>query len=500
MIAMVARPSALLALMMAVSYCPAQTQPIQQGAGRRIDLRITGRLTDARELPIAGAAIGLARWDATVWQPLARSSATGSFELRVGLQAGAYKVIAAFGRFVIARKEVKVVNSAGRILQIYLRPSDDEARSDEPPDTTPITGLLPPGSFPEMQGGEPVRSGVPAAGGGGGGGGGPGSANQELVNVFYITNRAPVAGVAAVYSDHPLVQMETSYGVCTVSIPPVHQPGQVERPSIFRIRKVEDVNKYIVITARELIPGEGAFQQRLHQAFRESGSEAFLFIHGYNVGFDDAVRRTAQLFRDLKFDGVPILFSWPGQDAWWRYPAAEDVVDLSARQLEEFLLHTLAHERVKAVNVIAHSMGNRILMTALDRLALRNVNTAFNNIVMAAPDINVADFNAVSGILRRSAKRTTIYSSSRDLALQFSKAFHSYARLGEAPPVRLVPGIDTIDASAIRQDLLGHSYFGDSGSVIHDLVLLLKTGLSPQARLLQPASLGAMQYWRVPGE
>jgi esterase/lipase superfamily enzyme len=230
---------------------------------------------------------------------------------------------------------------------------------------------------------------------------------------------------------------------------------------------------------------------------KESGSEAFLFIHGYNVEFDDAVLRTAQLFRDLEFNGVPILFSWPAQNAWWRYPAAEDAVGDSSRKLEEFISELLSRQKLTAVNVVAHSMGNRVLEGALDRLTLRKVNPGFKNVVMAAPDINIADLDNVSAILRASTAHATVYASSKDVALLASKAFHSYPRLGEAPPPRVAKGIDTVDASAIRQDLLGHSYFADSGTVIRDLFLLLKQGLGPQARFLDQ-SAGAPRYWVIP--
>jgi hypothetical protein len=44
-----------------------------------------------------------------------------------------------------------------------------------------------------------------------------------------------------------------------------------------------------------------------------------------------------------------------------------------------------------------------------------------------------------------------------------------------------------VDASAIKPDLLGHSYFGDSATVLHDLFWLMKPGFDPEARLLRPA-------------
>ena len=395
----------------------AQERKIQQGTGPWINVRVAGRLTDFETVPIADAMVGLARFDATVWQPLARTSATGDFELRVQLEPGDYRVIAAFGRYEVATGQCRIQAGIKHTLEVNLVAPAGSAKSDQPPITAPPVGMLPTGRFqkPEVYNAAVTSIRTISS---------PG--NQEFVNVFYVTNRATVVGQPGQYVDGPVSKLNTSYGICKVSIPPTHKIGQLERPSIWRFERVENIAWHIVITNRELVQGDVAFQSKLHLAFQESGSEAFIFIHGYNVAFDDAVRRTAQLFRDLRFGGVPILFSWPAQNAWWRYPAAEDVVDVSSRQLEEFLLQTLANQKLTAVNVIAHSMGNRILTAALERLSLRRVNAQFNNIVMAAPDLNIADFGEVSGILRSSAARTTIYSSSRDVALLVSKSFHSY--------------------------------------------------------------------------
>ena len=41
--------------------------------------------------------------------------------------------------------------------------------------------------------------------------------------------------------------------------------------------------------------------------------EVFVFVHGYNVTFEGAAQRTAQIAYDLKFSGAPIFYSWPSQ-------------------------------------------------------------------------------------------------------------------------------------------------------------------------------------------
>jgi esterase/lipase superfamily enzyme len=485
---------AVLLLASTSSQTVAQGQRLlQRGRQQTVSVHIVGTLDDDQGSPISGARIGLALWSGTAWQPITVSSKTGAYEVRTRLQRGTYRVIAAFGRYELTSSFFEARDN--RNMRIDLVPDRDTAKSDYPPTETPPVAMLPEGSFPPsppppiLPAPPPPPPPPPPAN--------PG--NQEYVTVFYFTNREILASQPGRFAEYASSTGTTRYGTCTVSIPPTHEPGKIERPEIWRFERVEDVNKHIVITREEVLPGEQAFRARLHQAFGQSVSEAFLFVHGYNVEFDDAVRRTAQLFRDLKFNGVPILFSWPGQDAWWRYPAAEDAVDASARVLEQFIVNTLATEKLSAVNVIAHSLGNRVLTRALEDLALRRANAQFNDIVLAAPDVNVVDFDAISKVLRSSSKRATIYSSSRDVALQISKEFHSYARLGEAPPQVLSSQIDTIDTSAIPQDdILGHSYFGDSSTVLRDIFLLVMSGLDPAKRFLEPRVHGGYQYWAVP--
>ena len=49
------------------------------------------------------------------------------------------------------------------------------------------------------------------------------------------------------------------------------------------------------------------------QMQRAARDDAFLFIHGYNVTFEGAARRTAQMAYDLGFNGAAVFYSWPSQ-------------------------------------------------------------------------------------------------------------------------------------------------------------------------------------------
>ena len=48
-----------------------------------------------------------------------------------------------------------------------------------------------------------------------------------------------------------------------------------------------------------------------------------------------------------------------------------------------------------------------------------------------------------------------------------------YLRAGDANHILVTTGIDTIDASAVDTSFTGHSYFGESRSVVSDITYLL---------------------------
>jgi len=80
----------------------------------------------------------------------------------------------------------------------------------------------------------------------------------------------------------------------------------------------------------------------------------------------------------------------------------------------------------------------------------------------------------------------TLYVSSNDWALHASKkAYNKYQRLGDANPTPVVvAGIDTIDASGVQTDFVGHSYCLGYRSIVGDLFYLIHQDLRATARNL----------------
>jgi esterase/lipase superfamily enzyme len=145
-------------------------------------------------------------------------------------------------------------------------------------------------------------------------------------------------------------------------------------------------------------------------------------------------------------------------------------------------------------------MGNRPVVSALREMALAPLNGQrphFRQIVLTAPDIDVDTFRQLANNLRSAADRITLYASSNDLALQLSKKYQKYQRLGDSvPDVVVLPDIDTIDVSRVDTSFLGHSYFGDNRTVLTDIFAVIRNGLAPSERSgLRPAGEPTHRWW-----
>ena len=71
---------------------------------------------------------------------------------------------------------------------------------------------------------------------------------------------------------------------------------------------------------------------------------------------DDAAPRTAQLACDLKFLGVPILYSWASANDPRRYSKDEDTVGLTVKRLTAFLsklIQSSGAEQIATLSLIA---------------------------------------------------------------------------------------------------------------------------------------------------
>ncbi len=256
----------------------------------------------------------------------------------------------------------------------------------------------------------------------------------SVVPVMYATDRARLTGEAGVV-DYSGERGDLALGLAEVSIPDDHRMGEIERPSLWRLQFREDPTKHIVVLSVTVMPAAN-FVARARQFVAEGRNSILLFVHGYNVGFKDAIARTAQITFDLHFEGVAALYSWPSEDSAPKYVVDETNIAWSRPRFAQFL--SLLQQQVGAttLHIVAHSMGNRLVTEVLATLALQpaSVHAALGQVVFAAPDVDTATFKDLAGAFGRKAERFTLYASSRDKALIASKVVHKYPRAGDLGP------------------------------------------------------------------
>jgi esterase/lipase superfamily enzyme len=335
---------------------------------------------------------------------------------------------------------------------------------------------------------------------------------QPLVKVFFATDRRHASGngPSNYFGSDWLKEGEQDdnlfTGFVTVSIPPVHKEGKVERPFKWWIIEFsEDPKKHFVLTELKIEKANdfyGALRNEYGRREPEKRS-AMVFIHGFNVPFDEAAYSTAQLAYDLDFEGVPLMYSWPSQGKLLAYEGDQEAAEWSSPHLQTFLERVARESGALRIHVIAHSMGNRPLAHALAALGHQpDIQPLFDNVIMAAPDVNTSTFTQLWPDIKKAAKRFTLYASSDDRALlasRKSKGGTNFNRLGEGGPnIVVISGLDTVDASGIDTSLLGHSYLDTCKKVMDDLQLLLAKGWTPLQRKLRDRQKDGLAYWEFP--
>lgn len=313
---------------------------------------------------------------------------------------------------------------------------------------------------------------------------------------FFAAKQLSVHPVQALVTYNHRVSDKVEYGKCTVTIPPNHQAGMVEAPMLLKGQFISDPNKHIVLDKIHEMTQE-QFLADLKDVQARKGKNLLVFIHGYNVSFEDAAKRTAQMQFDLKFPGASIFYSWPSQANWYGYKSDKERIEMSVGQIRNFLEDLAKRSGADTINLVAHSMGNVGLTAALKDIQTPDGNPIFNQVVLAAPDIDAETFKKdIARHIVTKAKRMTLYTSKTDLALIASRYFNNGSRLGDSGlEVVTYPGIDTIDATTIDSSLLGHSYYGSNITVLTDVGHLLRNEPLAQRVYLRPVQDGEQSYW-----
>jgi esterase/lipase superfamily enzyme len=318
--------------------------------------------------------------------------------------------------------------------------------------------------------------------------------------VFFATNRKPLDMVPPGQTPFSAeAAPQVTYGSCVVNFPVQHHTiGNLEEPSWWEQR---DPSKDFLVESTKTLSKE-EFARGL------GPRDILLFVHGFNNSFDDAVLRAAQLQYDLEFPGPAVAFSWPSAASVSEYQTDTQKAADSTAALAE-TIRTLLDQTAAApatggkparLHIIAHSMGNRVLLNALyalyDSEYLKPDTRPLGQIVLAAPDVGAQMFNNLIPYATDFSQQVTYYYCQTDTALIASRQINLYEPVGLLPLFE--PSVRTICADRMDTSFIGHGYFSSSPKVLLDMQLIFSSGLDPDHRMPPLASHSKIfghPYW-----
>jgi esterase/lipase superfamily enzyme/outer membrane protein OmpA-like peptidoglycan-associated protein len=287
--------------------------------------------------------------------------------------------------------------------------------------------------------------------------------------------------------------------------------------------------QYFVYVTRITVSGRVQFLSDLRtevdeRAKGDAPRSILLFVHGFNTLFEPALIRAAQLSIDLRYQsddrsfdpGAPIVFAWPSRGGLLAYTTDRGAAGNSIEELHEFLNILTNDTGIERVNIVVHSMGNRVLTRALEayaqeRAARTSAPIEFR-IIMAAADLETEIFEEVAPAFEQLEPdpRVSIYSSNNDVAMFGShlvalvQGRDAEQRLGytngNRPVIADDPDYTSIDATNVAMNIgdYGHGYYANNVSILNDVRCAL-ADVEPGQRALDSATWGGEPngdtYW-----
>jgi esterase/lipase superfamily enzyme len=332
--------------------------------------------------------------------------------------------------------------------------------------------------------------------------------NVRIVEFLFATNRTKTSETSVRFSGERANRM--TFGSARVHVPTDHRLGRIELPKSVRFigltlyEQTEDPAKHFMI--KEIRELSAADWKDIIET--KNSKDALIFVHGFNTSFDESIFRFAQVIWDLQYGGLPVLFSWPSRGGILNYIYDQQSALIARNDFLDLIQLLRNEHHITKINVLAHSMGNLLVLDALAQSAKTLNPTALNGeLLLAAPDVDIDYFPAVATAARSLANGTTLYASSADKALRLSKSIAGAPRAGDVQPggPLIVQNIDSVDATSIGDDILGlnHTAFASSRSLINDIGMLLANRtprLEPNERLKEirkvPEGSARARYWR----
>lgn len=322
---------------------------------------------------------------------------------------------------------------------------------------------------------------------------------KNVYEVFFGTSRNPIFERGAVTGYGSEQWQNVNYGIAEVIVPDGKRLGSIgksllkrlfnKQPSDLRLKGLMTLNEDLFFSVlKDICLAGGPFQRPT------------IFVHGFNTSFEGAVLRAAQFGHDLGLVQGIGLFSWPSKGTEIGYPSDEGSAERNKYALSEFLEKFIAAFPDHGISVVAHSMGCRCLLGAIEVLASTKKEAAqsIHQIIFAAADVDAAIMPHQGKHAISNADRTTSYVGDRDQALMLSRLYHDFDRVGLVPPAFTMPGMDTVLVNDSELGWLAHGYIGSSRAVLADVHALLTKNEPPEVRFsMRRHSIAGAELWKL---
>ncbi|WP_435005320.1 alpha/beta hydrolase [Tundrisphaera lichenicola] len=353
--------------------------------------------------------------------------------------------------------------------------------------------------------------------------------------IYFATNRNPIPntegeGLNDRFGSDFSPGNSLTFGSCLVNVPiwidgKKRPNGDLPLPSLGNLYRRTDKVFYVnppVMLDWELV------RTALARVGPAGENDILVFVHGFNNQMEGAILRLAQVAQDTGFLGRAILYSWPSdgslllsmnsfrsfpegsynRDGRMAASSGEPLADL-IRRLDRIQAAKSVGEgqATPRVHVIAHSMGNRVLLDAMTSLAadpIEGGRKPLGHVVLAAPDVATNHFEDQIPAAYQVSDDVTLYFNPADWALLSSHyLFTRVPRAGEDGAFGgPAPQLDRVDARKASTTILGHDYAMSGNLLLADLQQLLHDGLRASKRtktlkdrIYRP---GDLPYWLFP--
>lgn len=224
-----------------------------------------------------------------------------------------------------------------------------------------------------------------------------------------------------------------------VSIPPTHQPGQIEWP-----RGEPDARRHVVTIDETDYDTLAALVRAVAASDHSGYNETVIHVHGYNTTHAEAVYGTAQVGYDLDVPVPMVVFSWPSAAQVKGYVYDRDSALISRDLLEELIV-AFAEQPGRKLFLTAHSMGSYLLMETLRQIAISgrvDLAEKINGVVLMAPDLDTELFRRQAERIGKLPEPFMLMIAEQDRALRISRLIGgSTVRLGTLTDYQQLRGL-----------------------------------------------------------